>query len=93
MDQTGLLNFLEVLKMAAVKYQSLEEIAALKDKTFLSPMEVSGVMGCDPYNLNLIAKQKPHLMPFPWFFVGNRLKIPRVPWLRFMGWEGEITEA
>ena len=78
--------------MASVKYKSLAEIAAL-DKATLSPLEVSGVMGCDPYNLNLMAKQQPQLVPFPWYFAGNRLKIPRVPWLRFMGWEGEIQNA
>lgn len=74
--------------MAAVKYKTLREIAAL-DKETLCPVEVSGVMACDPYTLNLMAKQRPELLPFPWFFIGNRMRIPRIPWLRFMGWDGE----
>ena len=37
-----------------------------------------------PYLLNV--KAKSGSLPFPAFFVGNRLKIPRIPFLRYLGY-------
>lgn len=52
---------------------------------FLTPTEVSGVLGCDAHTLSLTARQRPELVNFPFAFSGSRMKIPRIPFLRFMG--------
>ena len=65
---------------------TLEEIR-LSDKTFLSPADISPVLGSDPQTIRVTARQRPELIGFPYTFVGNRMKIPRIPFLRFMGAE------
>lgn len=73
-----------------MKKKTLKELAEM-DKECLSPVDVCGVLNCCPYTLNLTAKQQPQLLGFNWFFAGNRMKIPRVPFLRYMGYEGPIN--
>ena len=55
------------------------------DKPFLSVEEVSGVLGANPHSIRVTARQRPDLIGFPFTFSGNRMKIPRIPFLRFMG--------
>ena len=55
------------------------------EKLFLSPVEVAPVLGSDPHTVRCTAKQRPELLGFPFTFSGNRMKIPRVPFLRFLG--------
>lgn len=55
------------------------------DKDCLIPDEICGVLGVNPHNIRLAAKQRPELLGFPFFFIGSRMKIPRVPFLRKMG--------
>jgi hypothetical protein len=55
------------------------------DKPFLTPQEVSAVLKCDPQTIRVTARQRPDLIGFEFTFVGNRMKIPRVPFLRFLG--------
>ena len=54
-------------------------------KVCITPTEAAKVLQCAPYALNLKARE--NALPFPAFFVGNRLKIPRIPFLRFLGIE------
>ena len=63
------------------------EIARLIEspKVCISPSEAAKVLQCAPYALNIKAKE--NALPFPAFFVGNRLRIPRMPFLRFLGYE------
>lgn len=63
---------------------TLQEIIA-SDKPFLTPAEVAPVMGADPHTIRCTARQRPELLGFPFTFSGNRMKIPRIPFLRFMG--------
>ena len=49
----------------------------------ITAAEAARVLHCAPYLLNLKARNG--ALPFPAFFVGNRLKIPRLPFLRFLG--------
>ena len=62
------------------------EVAALirSEKTTISAAEAARVLSCAPYLLNL--KCREGALPFPAFFVGNRLKIPRLPFLRYLGY-------
>ena len=63
---------------------TLEEIRSI-NKPFLTPNEVSGVLGVNPHTLRVTARQRPDLIGFPFTFSGNRMKISRIPFLRFMG--------
>lgn len=79
--------------MAAKIPLSLEEIAAMEGTTFLVPVQVSRVLSCSPYTINVAAKDEKGRarLGFPVTMMGNRVKIPRIPFLHFMGWEGPIA--
>lgn len=68
---------------------TLEEIRA-SDKPFLTPAEVAGVLAADAQSIRLQAREFPEALGFPVICVGNRTKIPRKPFLRFLG-EEETT--
>ena len=63
---------------------TMEEMKA-SDKLFLTPAEVAPVLGSDPHTVRCTARQRPELLGFPFTFSGNRMKIPRLPFLRWMG--------
>lgn len=55
------------------------------DKIFLTPSDISDVLECDPQSIRVMARQAPQLLGFPFTLVGTRMRIPRVPFLRFIG--------
>ena len=63
---------------------TLEEIRT-STKLFLTPAEVAPVLGSDPHTVRCTARQRPDLLGFEFTFSGNRMKIPRIPFLRFLG--------
>ena len=63
---------------------TLKEIQ-VSDKLFLTPADVATVLETDPHTVRCTAKQRPDLLGFPFTFNGNRMKIPRIPFLRFCG--------
>lgn len=63
---------------------TLEEIRS-SDKAFLTPSDISEVMGCNPQTIRVTARQRPDLIGYEFTFSGNRMKIPRIPFLRFLG--------
>ena len=63
---------------------TLEEMRA-SDKLFLTPAEVAPVLGSDPHTVRCTARQRPELLGFPFTFSGSHMKIPRIPFLRWMG--------
>lgn len=63
---------------------TLEEIKA-STKIFLFPADVAPLLHSDPHTIRCTAKQRPDLLGFEFTFTGNRMKIPRIPFLRFMG--------
>lgn len=63
---------------------TLEEIKS-SPKIFLSPAEVAPVLGSDPHTVRCTARQRPELLGFEFTFSGNRMKIPRIPFLRWLG--------
>ena len=65
----------------------LEDIIA-SDKIFLAPGDICDVLGSNPQTIRVTARQQPDLLGFEFTFSGNRMKIPRVPFLRFLGIEG-----
>lgn len=64
--------------------KTLEELCA-EEKMFFSPGDICGVLGANPQTIRVTARQRPDLIGFEFTFVGNRMKIPKIPFLRFMG--------
>lgn len=65
---------------------TLPELINLSEtRSFFTPSQVSEVLCCDPYSINVQAKKDIRSLGFPASMVGNRVKIPAVPFLRFMG--------
>lgn len=57
---------------------------ATTDKEMLTPAEVAPVLGCQPYAINVAAREHPERLGFPVCVLGTRVKIPRQAFLRWM---------
>jgi hypothetical protein len=61
-------------------------------KEMLTAADVAGVIGCDPYNIVLQARQDVsthcNSLGFPVIVIGKRVKIPRRAFLEFIGVRG-----
>lgn len=66
------------------KQKALEHIITT-DKEFLTPVEVAPVLGVDAHNIRLTARHHPEALKFDVIVLGSRTKIPRIPFLRFIG--------
>ena len=53
-------------------------------KDMLTPEDVSDVLGCAPYTINLQAKEDAQLLGFPVCVTGTRVRIPRMAFLHWM---------
>lgn len=62
---------------------TLKEIIAM-DKDFLTPAEVAGVLNCAPQLIRYQAAKEPTLLGFHFCKVGNRIKIPRESFIKWM---------
>ena len=62
---------------------TIEEIKR-SEKAFLIPSDIAPVIHSDPQTIRVTARQRPELLGFPFTFTGNRMKIPRIPFLRFV---------
>ena len=65
---------------------TLQDIKEM-DKAFLTPEEISGVLGASAQTIRVTARQRPDLIGYAFTFVGRNMKIPRLAFLRFMGAE------
>lgn len=65
---------------------TLDEIKS-SDKTVLTANDVAPVLRCDPQCIRIMARENPLLLGFPVTVTGRRTKIPRLPFLRYMGVE------
>lgn len=63
---------------------TLDEIRA-SDKTVLTPADIADVLNCDPQDLRTQAKMAPEKLGFPVIIIKSRTKIPRIPFLRYIG--------
>ena len=68
----------------------LERLEAL-DKETLTPKDVSTFLGCNPYSINVRAKQCPETIQFPFFMSGSRVIIPKLAFIRWA--KGEATSS
>lgn len=55
------------------------------NKAFLIPTDVAEALGCNPHLIRIIARDSPKKLGFPVIRIGNRTKIPRIPFLEYMG--------
>ena len=78
--------------MMAHEVHTLADVARLEAE-FLVPSQVAAVLGCDQYMINLASRTADGRasLGFPVIRIGNRVKIPRRPFLAFMGWTGPTT--
>lgn len=71
---------------------TIEEIKQSTD-AFITPAVAASVIGCDPNNIRLTAKQRPELLGFPVCVIGRRVKIPRLPFIQFVeGTGGQVDQ-
>ena len=61
-------------------------IDEIRDSTrpYLVPEQVRGVLGCDPQALRIQARERPERLGFPVIVLGTRVRIPRLPFLKFL---------
>lgn len=62
---------------------TLEEMKR-SDKAFLMPTDVAPVLDCNPHSVRVAAKERPEFLGFPVCVIGNRVKIPRLPFIQFV---------
>lgn len=55
------------------------------DAVFLNPADIAPVMGCDPNWIRRAAHDAPEMIGFPVCVIGKRVRIPRKPFLMFIG--------
>ena len=55
------------------------------EKEFFTPADVAGVIGCDPNKIRIAARLEPELLGFSVSVMGSRVRIPKIPFLRYMG--------
>lgn len=67
---------------------TLDDIRAL-DCDVITPAQAAGPLRCDPAYIRVAARDAPWALGFPVVRVGNRVKIPRLAFLRYM--EGRTT--
>ena len=59
------------------------------DKVFLTPADIAPILGMDAHSIRLTARQRPELFKFEFILSGNRTKIPRISFLRYIGINAE----
>lgn len=66
-------------------------MADLKKRTdaTITPAEAAAVLGMAPHWLRLMARERPGKLGFPVIVYGNRCRIPRIPFIRYL--EGEFN--
>ena len=67
---------------------TLKEIEALP-KDMLVPKDVYKYLGCSQYTINVCTRDGNNPFPFPIIRIGNRVRIPKIPFVKAM--RGEQT--
>ena len=66
---------------------TLKDIAEL-DKEVLTCKDIAPILGYGEYQIHQQAKERPELLGFPVIVIGNRVKIPKRSFIKFM--KGEL---
>lgn len=62
---------------------TLEELKR-SEKIIITPAEAAPVLGCDPHWIRITARERPQALGFPVICMGSRVKIPRLPFIKFL---------
>ena len=54
-------------------------------KEVLTPADIADVLNADPQDIRVQARTAPEKLGFPVIIIKSRTKIPRLPFLRYMG--------
>jgi hypothetical protein len=60
-----------------------------QDTATITADTASKVLNCNPHYIRVAARQCPEKLGFPVIVYGSRVKIPRIPFIKFM--EGDLT--
>lgn len=63
---------------------TLDELMQSK-KLFVNPSDIAPILRCDPQCIRHQARASPSALGFPVIVQGSRVRIPRIPFLRFIG--------
>lgn len=63
---------------------TLQEIKAL-DREYLTPAQIAPILGCDPQDIRVAARQRPDLLGFNVAVIGTRVKVPRLAFIKWVG--------
>ena len=63
---------------------TLDEIRS-STKEVLTPADIAEVLQADPQDIRVQARTAPERLGFPVIIIKSRTKIPRIPFLRYMG--------
>ena len=63
---------------------TLDELRSMTEP-IITPEQASKVLKCRPQSIRIAARQRPELLGFPVIVMGTETKIPRIPFLRFLG--------
>ena len=69
---------------------TLDKIRSL-DREYLVPSEIAPILGCDPQDIRVAARQRPEGLGFPVCIIGSRVKVPRRAFIAWM--EGKTKET
>lgn len=70
---------------------TIEDIESL-DKDILVPTDIAPILGCRPYTINIATRDGKNPFPFPVIRMGNRVRIPKTPFIKAMRGELERTK-
>jgi hypothetical protein len=64
----------------------MNTLAELRNSTkeFLTPTDIAPLLGCNPYTINVQAKQDKSKLGFPVVIMGSRVRIPRLGLIAFI---------
>lgn len=63
---------------------TLEELQ-ISTEIFVTPADVAPILKCDPQCIRKQAQTNPSQLGFPVIVQGSRIRIPRIPFLRYIG--------
>ena len=63
---------------------TLDEIRK-STKEVLTPADIADVLGCDAQDIRVQARMAPEKLGFPVIIIKSRIKVPRVPFLKYFG--------
>ena len=60
-------------------------------KLFLTPADIAEVLKCDPQSIRCQAQTDPSKLGYPVIIHNRRIRIPRIPFLRYLGYLEKTT--